>query len=194
MQPSGGAADNRGMTVLGRHGLLPLLPALVAFALARPALAQPLANRDSLVIRERLVGPKHHGRYAALEVGCDAKLRTPGTYEVDPVIQCACGPLVIPGTVYGAIHDLNAGASGAAAGSGRATVRSDTLGAVRFTVTFQGEDLVRLEADGPWTVCCRFLYLDRADSLMRHPPAGAWIESNLAARTRAWKRRKFAGR
>jgi hypothetical protein len=172
----------------------PLLLVLAAFAPAGRALAQPPADRDTLVIQERTIGPRHHGRFSGLEVHCEARLRTPGTYEVDPVIQCACGPLVIPGTVFGAIHDLNLDAKDSGANSGRATVRSDTLGAVHFNVTFQGEDLVRLEADGPWTVCCRFLYLERADSLMRHPPAGYWIESNLAARTRPWKRRKFAGR
>jgi hypothetical protein len=174
----------------GRHGLV-LLPALALLALGSAAFAQPPVNRDSLVIHERAIGPKRHGRFAGLEVRCDAKVRTPGTYEVDPVIQCTCGPLVIPGTVYGAIHDLSLGAA-QGAGAGRAMVRSDSLGALQFTVTFPSSDLVRLEADGPWTVCCRFLYMEHADSLAPHPPAGAWIESNLAARTRAWKRRRFA--
>lgn len=176
------------MTRLGRF----VVPALAALVLA-PSFthAQPPADRDTLVIHERAIGEKRHGRYGALEVRCEAKLRNPGTYEVDPVIQCACGPLVIPGTVFGAIHDLSQGAS-STAGAGRASVRSDSLGAVAFSVTFQAADLVRLEADGPWTVCCRFLYVEHADSLVRHPPPGAWIESNLAARTRPWKRRRFA--
>jgi hypothetical protein len=119
--------------------------------------------------------------YESLEIECDAILDTLGTYEITPVIQAGpeCGPWMLGSTAF-AMNGVEF------------KVKTDSLGHIRFTADFQGDDLWRFEVNGPWVFCCRFLCLDNIDPVTHHPPGYAWIEQDLSAATRPWRYEQFA--
>jgi hypothetical protein len=172
--------------------------AATVLAWASSAPAGPPAGGAKLVIEDRALELRRGRGYEELRVRCEAVLDTPGRYSITPVIQvdpgCRSG-WSLPGTAFGSMCKGAKPAGREEPGDDDAlVVKTDSAGRVRFTVCFDGDDLWRLEQDGPWWFCCRFLFEDNIDPVTHHPPGYAWIEENLGASTRPWEYRTFARR